>query len=111
MDSSDVLDVFRTHPGPLSRDELGEAITLSDLAVTALLDGQDQGDGERDIDGGIEQGAVLWQAQGMVMVTLSVTITEALVRLRAHAYATDRRLSEVAADIVAGRLRLDRDHS
>ena len=42
---------------------------------------------------------------------LGVTLTEALVRLRGHAYATDRRLSEVAADVVAGRLHLDRDQS
>lgn len=106
-----VLDVFRTHAGPLSRDELGQAITISERAVTTLLDGQDQAHGERDIDDAIDQGAPLWQAQGMVMVMLGVTLAEALVRLRAHAYTTDRHLSEVAADIVAGRLHLKRDHS
>ncbi|GIF01834.1 GAF and ANTAR domain-containing protein [Paractinoplanes rishiriensis] len=106
-----VLDVFRTHAGTLSRAEIGQAVAFSDLAVTTLLDGQDQAHGEHDVDGAIEHGAALWQAQGMVMVMLGVTLAEALVRLRAHAYTTGRRLSEVAADVVAGRLHFDRDHS
>lgn len=106
-----VLDVFRTRAGPLSRDELGQAFTFGERAVTTLLDGQDRGDAEHDVDEAIEQGAAVWQAQGMVMVMLGVTITEALVRLRAHAFAADRRLSQVAADVVAGRLHFDRDDS
>ena len=36
-------------------------------------------------------------------------IGEAFVRLRAYAYAQDRRLSDVARDIVARRLRLSPD--
>jgi len=46
------------------------------------------------------------QATGMVSVQLGVNIGEAFVRLRAYAYAQDRRLGEVASDIVARRLRL-----
>lgn len=45
----------------------------------------------------------------MVSVQLDVAIAEAFVRLRAHAYAQNRRLSDVARDIVARRLRLSRD--
>jgi hypothetical protein len=40
---------------------------------------------------------------------VGVGIGEAFVRLRAHAYAQDRRLSDVARDIVARRLRLSLD--
>jgi hypothetical protein len=43
----------------------------------------------------------------MVMIQLGVTAAVALVRLRGHAYAHDRRLYEVAADVVARRLRFD----
>jgi hypothetical protein len=45
----------------------------------------------------------------MVMVQLGVPIAEALVRIRAYAFAESRPLSEVVADIVARRLRLDRN--
>jgi hypothetical protein len=38
-----------------------------------------------------------------------VTAGEAYVRLRAYAYAKDRRLADVARDIVARRLRLEPD--
>ena len=41
----------------------------------------------------------------MIIVQLGVTAAVALVRLRAYAYAHDRRLRDVAADVVARRLR------
>ncbi len=40
----------------------------------------------------------------MVMVALDVSLAEALVRMRAHAFGTGRGLDEVAVDIVEGRL-------
>jgi ANTAR domain-containing protein len=46
----------------------------------------------------------------MVMVQLGVSIGEAMARMRAYAYAQDRRLSEVARDVVARRLRFNQDH-
>jgi hypothetical protein len=49
------------------------------------------------------------QATGMLTVQLDVPAAEAFARLRAYAYAKDRRLAEVAGDIVARRLRLPRD--
>jgi hypothetical protein len=45
----------------------------------------------------------------MITVQLGVSVAVALVRLRAHAYAHDRRLRDVAADVVARRLRFDPD--
>jgi hypothetical protein len=111
-----VLDVFRSRAGPLSRVELGEAFTFVDRAVTTLLDGQERTsavsedpNGLDRLDEAFDHGAELFQAQGMVMVQLGVPIAEALVRIRAYAYTEGRPLSEVAADIVARRLRLDHD--
>jgi hypothetical protein len=49
------------------------------------------------------------QATGMLTVQLDVPIADAFVRLRAYAYCQDRRLADVAGDIVARRLRLPRD--
>jgi ANTAR domain len=49
------------------------------------------------------------QATGMLTVQLGVPVAEAFARLRAYAYAHDRRLADVARDIVARRLRLHRD--
>ena len=45
----------------------------------------------------------------MLTVQLDVSAGEAFARLRAYAYSQQRRLADVAGDIVARRLRLDRD--
>jgi hypothetical protein len=63
------------------------------------------------LDEAIEHSAALFQAQGMVMVQLGIPLAEALVRIRAYTYAENRRLGDVAGDIVARRLRFDPDHS
>lgn len=102
-----VLDVFRTQAGPLSRTQIGQAVMFADRAVTTLLDGQDQPRGDQELDEAVGHRARLYQAQGMVMVQLKIPLAEAMVRMRAHAYAANRPLSEVAADVVARRLRFD----
>jgi hypothetical protein len=45
----------------------------------------------------------------MITVQLGVSVAVALVRLRGYAYAHDRRLRDVAADVVARRLRFEPD--
>lgn len=108
-----VLDVFRLHVGPLNGGELADALTLAEVTVTTLLDQQeDAGAGSiAALDEGDEVGyrSELAQAQGMVMVQLGATIAEATARIRAFAYAEDRRLADVARDVVERRLRFDRD--
>jgi hypothetical protein len=107
-----IMDVFRGRPGPLTADEVGQALTFAEIAVTTLLDGQDDaypGAPAAGLDEAIDGRAVLFQAQGMVMVQLGVSLAAALTRIRAYAFAHDRPLGEVARDIVARRLVLDRD--
>ena len=110
-----VLDVFRHRAGELTAGELRNGVLLADVAVAAVLDQHEQGDvhagGVDDLDEAIEDRAELFQAQGMVMVQLSIGLSEAMARIRAYAYAENRRLSEVARDIVARRLRFDPDRS
>jgi hypothetical protein len=43
---------------------------------------------------------------GMISVQEGISVTEALIRLRAFAFSHDRLLADVAEDIVARRLRL-----
>jgi len=45
----------------------------------------------------------------MLVAQLEVAPAVALVRLRAHAYATGRSATDVARDILDRRLRLDAD--
>jgi hypothetical protein len=45
----------------------------------------------------------------MISVQASVTLTEALLLLRAHAYTSERPILDVARDVVERRLRFDLD--
>ena len=51
--------------------------------------------------------AVVHQATGMVSAQVSVSVSSALTMLRAYAFAEDRPISEVAAEVVDRRLRFD----
>jgi hypothetical protein len=107
-----VLDVFRRQAGSLTGEQLSTAFVFADLTVEALLDHQegavDRADGG-DLGTDVLHRPRLFQAQGMVMVQLGISIGEALVRLRAHAYAENLRLDDVARDVVNRTLRFDRD--
>jgi AmiR/NasT family two-component response regulator len=51
--------------------------------------------------------AVVHQAAGMVAVQLGIGVADALVRLRAHAFATGTPLHKLAEEVVDRRLRFD----
>jgi hypothetical protein len=111
------LGLYRDTPGPLSTLEFGDALILAETATVVLLDSQHP-DGQAPAAGTGPAGqppdlarhrAEIDQATGMVSEQLGVALAEAFVRLRAYAYAQDRRLGEVARDIVARRLRLSPD--
>ena len=53
--------------------------------------------------------AEVHQAAGMASVQLGVSVMDALARLRAYAFVHDRGVAEVAADVVARRLRFSPD--
>jgi len=102
-----VMSLYRTRPGALDREQLADALLLADTACALLLDAAPHYqlglDGRRPEQAGPQHPQV-HQATGMLTVQLGVTATVALSRLRAYAYAHDRRLRDVAADVVARRL-------
>jgi hypothetical protein len=116
-----VLGLYCRSPGSLRDGQLGDLLVLADMATMLLLDGLSDGaapaaDGH--INGAWLDGqspdlamhrAEIDQATGMLTVQLGVIAEEAFVRLRAYAYSEDRRLADVASDIVARRLRLRPD--
>jgi hypothetical protein len=104
------MDVYRDRAGSMSKRSLGQAAAFAAAAMARLLDAQEQSDSEDPAFGNALDGQFeLYQAQGMVQMQLGVSLHEAMVRLRAHAYAHGRPLSEVSADVVARRLSLEPD--
>jgi hypothetical protein len=108
-----VLDVYRDAAGSLSDDALAQSLTFAQVALTMVLDGQALApSGELDVEFGQVMDhyrAEVYQAQGMVQVQLGVPLEAALARMRAYAFTQGRTLPDVAADIVARRLTLERD--
>jgi hypothetical protein len=107
-----VLDIYRDEPGVLTSTALLQSLAFAEIALRILLDGQAQvarGQPVQGLETAAKSRSELFQAQGMVMIQLGVSLTEAMSRLRAHAYAHDRSLSDVAHDVVARRLRLEPD--
>jgi hypothetical protein len=105
-----MMDVFRAESGMLSADDLALALAFAEVAVGSLIDGQGGASRPADwLDDPLGSSAQLYQAQGMVMVQLRVSLVEAMARLRAYAYAHGMRLGEVAAGVIAGRISFNQD--
>ena len=105
------LDVYRDHTGQLSQPAMSRALTFADVAMQRLLEaGQYVGGVSALFADGPGTRLEVYQAQGMVMIQLGVGPEEALARLRAYAYAHERRLSDVADDIIRREIVMEPDH-
>jgi GAF domain-containing protein len=107
-----VLDVFRARAGRMSQEDVAQSLTFAEIARVVMLDGQHTA-GAGAVPEGFDEApgyrAEVFQAQGMVMVQLGVSLAQALLRIRAYAYAEGRPLADVARDVVNRILRFDRD--
>lgn len=107
-----VLDLYRAEPGELNSERLADALMLAETIGALFLDEVGRARPHPEASWPEHAGAqhpVVHQATGMVTVQLGVTATVALIRLRAYAYVHARRLRDVAADVVARRLRFESD--
>lgn len=119
-----VLDLYRVAPGALSEVQWRDAAAAADTAALMMLglrtdpdtgggaepsgaararSGQDDG-GRSWLDDAGGGRAEVHQATGMVQVQLGVSGTDALARMRGHAFVHQRLLIEVAHDVVHRRL-------
>lgn len=106
-----VLDCYRSRPGPLA--ETAEVLAVTDAVTVAVLNIKvARTDLEIDdsalFDLSWRTHAVVHQATGALAATSGIPVSEALARLRAHAFANSRPLDEVATEVLAGRLHLNR---
>jgi hypothetical protein len=94
------IDLYRHSVGSLSSSDLALTLRTVDSIASRLLDV----DGSLDdaLDGDWLSSMAVHRAAGMVMQQLGTNITEALVRLRATAYAEGVPLEELANDVIEG---------
>jgi GAF domain len=103
------LNMYRDAPGPLSDDQHADALVVADVTARWVLEMQSGAPAEtvaRELEIGADFHFTVHNAAGIVSVQEGVSVTEALIRLRAFAFSHDRLLAEVANDVIAHRLRL-----
>lgn len=113
-----VLTIYHVDAGALDGPNLATAARLCDAASLALLDlivgiteGADLSDSATSLASDAEYYRLeIYQAAGMVMEQLGVSIEVAMIRLRSHAFVTGRPTGEVAREIVRRQLRLEADN-
>ena len=104
-----VLTLYRDIAGSLSWEQRSDGKVVADALTQSMLEIQSRNDTELlagDLDDASRHRAEVHQAAGMVAVQLGVAVADAEARLRAHAYAVNRPLVDVARDIVERRTRL-----
>jgi hypothetical protein len=108
------LDLFRSVPGALSFTQLAHAALIADAGAQILLDVVDDGADGAARAAPLEQWAQVaslsridvYQATGMIMAQLDISPVDALVRLRAYAFAHELSASQVAELVISRRLRM-----
>src|SRR6266702_7983141 len=104
------LNLYRDRSGPLSGDQHADALVVADVAARWVLEAQAGAPLDTvadELEAGADFHFVVHNAAGIVSIQRQVSVTEALIRLRAYAFNSDRLLTDVAEDVVAHRLRLE----
>jgi len=104
------LNLYRDSPGPLSAEQLADAVAMADIVTRSIIVMQaDASPGQLalELEAGADLELVVHQASGMVAAQLGVSAAQAMIRLQAYAFGNDRQLRDVATDVVARRLRFD----
>lgn len=105
-----ILALYQDHPGAQSDESSADSFVMADVITGTIL----------DLHAGVPEDllmtmlrdegtyrAEVHQASGMISVQLQTSVGDALARLRARAFALDQPIGDIAADIVARRLRFD----
>ncbi len=104
-----VLDLYRDVEGELDDRALAQSLVFADAATSVLLHLQARTDQTGGSDGDrtqlglvamVEDRAEVHQATGMISVQAALGLGDALVLLRAHAYAAERPILNVARDVI-----------
>jgi hypothetical protein len=103
------LNLYRDKPGPLNADQHADTLVLAGVAARWVLDtqaGADPGAVAGELEAGADFHFAVHNAAGIVSVQEDISVAEALIRVRAFAFSSDRTLADVARDIIARNLRL-----
>ncbi|MHB8464052.1 MAG: GAF and ANTAR domain-containing protein [Acidimicrobiales bacterium] len=105
-----VLYLYRDRPGMLSAGQLADGLDVAAMVTLAILELQTHaapGSLGPGLAGEWAHRAAVHQATGMVAAHIETNLADALGRIRAHAFAHDQSIYDLAAEIVSGHRRLE----
>lgn len=105
-----VLSLHRQIAGPLSGDELADILALVDIATQSILELQATGSVYWRMFDPNGDRARLHQATGIIAAQINSDIPTALACIRGYAFSEERSVFEIADDVIAHRLRLNREY-
>ncbi|MGW7067259.1 GAF domain-containing protein [Streptomyces sp. NPDC054872] len=106
------MTLQRTTPGPLSDAAMTDTWLVTNALIPILLENSPQQEAFATAEDSADfYRAAVHQASGMVSVQAGVSLAQALLLLRAHAYRHERPVLEVANDVVARRLAFHDDEN
>jgi hypothetical protein len=104
------LNLLRKRSGPLSGTQVSDGYLMASVIARSILS-QQAGVTSEDLSGEIGVTSTLdfsvHQAAGMIAIQGSMSVRDALVTLRAHAFASNCQLSELAERVVSRETRFE----
>ena len=104
------LSLYRDRTGPLSEEQSSSAYLMASVigrSVLVMQAGVPQGTIANELQGQSTFDFSVHQASGMLSVQAKLSVKDALIMLRSHAFALDMSLSELAHRIINRGTRFD----
>lgn len=104
------LNLYHDRAGELDDDQYADALAVAHVTTRSVLGWQsfaEPGSVAWQLEQVPMHRAAIHQAAGMISVQAAMPVPDALALLRAHAFGEGSMVSDVATDVVAGRLRFD----
>jgi hypothetical protein len=100
------LNLYRDVPGQLTGEQHADAMVVAEVAARWVLEAQAGAPADmvaEELEIGADFHFAVHNAAGIVSVQQNISVTEALIRLRAHAFSADRLLADVDRDVMPAR--------
>lgn len=101
------LNLFRSEVGLIAEEDLPVGQGMADIAAIALLQERSVRESRgvvAQLQGALTSRVVIEQAKGVLAERAHVSVDTAFARLRTYAREHNRRLSDVARDVISGKL-------
>lgn len=101
------LNLFHSATGAMPEEDLTAAQAFADIATIAILQHRAALEAQmlnEQLNHALTSRIVIEQAKGMIAERLGLSVEQGFVTLRRHARNHNRRLADLAHDLIAGRL-------